>query len=172
MVRADCRMGHGTQGAGASIAIQDDSGQEALASVPCVRETTAVLRLGEAQSQALEREPAPLTDDEVIEQLDIEQLPGGHDLHREGHVGRRGRRIAGGWLWTATRAVACWRTASRKTSLVRRQRAPRKRVRRENGSGRQVQRATIFLDHELAGAVNHENDQQRLLRQQEQAARS
>src|SRR5919107_993042 len=62
-----------------------------------------------------------------------------------------------GWLWTATMAVACWRTASRKTSLFRRKRAPRKRVRRDNGSGRQVQRARIFLDHELAGAVNREN---------------
>ena len=29
----------------------------------------------------------------MVEQLDIEQLPGCHDLHREGHIGRRGRRI-------------------------------------------------------------------------------
>jgi hypothetical protein len=30
----------------------------------------------------------------VVEQLDIEQLPGRHDLDGEGHIGRRGRRIA------------------------------------------------------------------------------
>jgi hypothetical protein len=47
---------------------------------PGVRKTIAVLRLGEAQSQALQGEPAPLPDDEVVEQLDIEQLPGRHDL--------------------------------------------------------------------------------------------
>jgi hypothetical protein len=78
------------------LGIQIDSGRGgAGAQVPCVREKASVLRLGEAQSQALQGEPAPLTDDEVIEQLDSEQLPGGHDLHREGHVGRRRRGIAG-----------------------------------------------------------------------------
>ena len=51
------------------------------------------LRLGEAQPEALEREPAALPDDEVVEQLDVEQLPGRHDLHRQRHVGRRGGRI-------------------------------------------------------------------------------
>src|SRR5215207_8935595 len=79
------------------IAIQDDSGRGGAGTqFPYVRETIAVLRLGEAQSQALQGEPTPLADDEVIEQLDSEQLSGRHDLHREGHVGRRGRRIAGG----------------------------------------------------------------------------
>src|SRR5215204_6970324 len=54
----------------------------------------AVLRLGEAQSQPLERDPASLTDDEVVEQLDIEQLAGRHDLDGQRHVGRRGGRVA------------------------------------------------------------------------------
>src|SRR5215213_10711041 len=53
-----------------------------------------------------------------------------------------------GWLWTATIAVACWRTASRKTSVFRRQRAPRKRVRQDKGAGRQAQRARVFLEQE------------------------
>ena len=52
-----------------------------------------VLRLGEAQPQPLQGEPAALADDEVVEQLDIEQLAGRHDLDSEGDVGRRGRRI-------------------------------------------------------------------------------
>jgi hypothetical protein len=31
----------------------------------------------------------------VVQQLDIEELPGGHDLDGERDVGRRGRRVAG-----------------------------------------------------------------------------
>jgi hypothetical protein len=54
------------------------------------------LLLSEPEAEALQGEPAPLPDDEVVEQLDIEQLPGGHDLDGQGDVGRRGRRIAGG----------------------------------------------------------------------------
>jgi hypothetical protein len=78
-----------------SIAIQIDSGPgDAGTSGPCVRETIAVLRFWEPQSQPFQGEPAPLADDEVVEQLDSEQVPGRHDLHREGHIGRRGRRIA------------------------------------------------------------------------------
>ena len=56
----------------------------------------AVLRLGEAEPESLEREPAALTDDEVIKQRDIEHLPGRDDLGGEGHIGRRGGRIARG----------------------------------------------------------------------------
>jgi hypothetical protein len=59
-----------------------------------------------------------LADDEVVEQRDSEQLPGRHDLHRQRHVGRRGVGSPEGWLWTATRAVACCRTASWKTSVT------------------------------------------------------
>ena len=55
-----------------------------------------VLRPGEAQPEPFEREPAALPDDEVVEQRDIEQLPGRYDLHRQCHIGRRGRRIPGG----------------------------------------------------------------------------
>ena len=54
------------------------------------------LRLGEPQPEALQRDPASLTDDEVVEQLDIEQLSRCHDLDGEGDVCRRGRRVAGG----------------------------------------------------------------------------
>ena len=49
----------------------------------------------EAQPLALQREPAALADDEVVEQLDIEQLPGRHDLDGQGHIGRGGGRVAG-----------------------------------------------------------------------------
>ena len=42
----------------------------------------AVLRLGEAEPESLEREPAALTD-EVIKQRDIEHLPGRDDLGGE-----------------------------------------------------------------------------------------
>jgi hypothetical protein len=52
-----------------------------------------VLRLGEAQPQPFQGEPAALTDDEVVEQLDIEQLPGRYDLHGEGHISCRRRGI-------------------------------------------------------------------------------
>ena len=55
----------------------------------------AGLRLGEAQPEALQGEPAALADDAVVEQPDIEQLAGRHDLHRERDVGRRGGRVAG-----------------------------------------------------------------------------
>jgi hypothetical protein len=95
-----CRLSHGGTGPKVeahSIAIQIDSGPgDAGTSGPCVRETIAVLRFWEPQSQPFQGEPAPLADDEVVEQLDSEQVPGRHDLHREGHIGRRGRRIAGG----------------------------------------------------------------------------
>ena len=47
----------------------------------------SVLRLGEAQSQPVQGEPAALADDEVVEQLDIEQLSGRHDLDGQRHVG-------------------------------------------------------------------------------------
>jgi hypothetical protein len=50
--------------------------------------TAPVLRLREAQPQPFQGEPAALPDDEVVEQLDIEQLPGRHDLDGEGHIGR------------------------------------------------------------------------------------
>ena len=53
-----------------------------------------VLRPGKAQPQPFQGEPAPLADDEVIQQLDIEQLPGRHDFHGESHIGRRGGRIS------------------------------------------------------------------------------
>ena len=55
----------------------------------------SVLRLGEAQPEPLQGEPAALADDEVVKQLDIEQLPSGHDLDGQRHVGGRGRRVAG-----------------------------------------------------------------------------
>jgi hypothetical protein len=55
-----------------------------------------------------------------------------------------------GWLWTATRAVACWRTASRKTSVLRRKRAASKSKRHDKGTARQTRRATIFLVQALA----------------------
>jgi hypothetical protein len=45
-------------------------------------------------------------------------------------------------------AVACWRTASRKTSVLRRKRAPRKRVRHDKGTARQARRAQVFLEQE------------------------
>ena len=53
----------------------------------------SALRLGEAQPQPFQGEPAALADDEVVEQLDIEQLSGRHDLDGERHIGRRGGRI-------------------------------------------------------------------------------
>jgi len=59
------------------------------------RLTLSALRLGEAEPQPFQGEPAALADDEVVEQLDIELLPGRHDLHGEGHIGRRGRQIPG-----------------------------------------------------------------------------
>ena len=61
-------------------------------------EEDRVLRLGEAQAQPLQGEPAALADDEVVEQLDIEQLAGRDNLDGEGDVGRRGRRVAGGMV--------------------------------------------------------------------------
>src|SRR5215217_216004 len=97
-----CRLSHAGTGPKADahpIAIQPDSRPgDAATRVPCIRETIAVLRLGEAQSQALQGEPPPLADDEVIEQLDSEQLSGRHDLDGQRHIGRRGRRIAGGMV--------------------------------------------------------------------------
>jgi hypothetical protein len=84
LCRALSRLSHGSTGPKADahrLAIQDASGRGGAGTrFPCIRETIAVLRLGEAQSQALQGEPAPLADDEVVEQLDIEQLPGRHDL--------------------------------------------------------------------------------------------
>src|SRR5215213_1247069 len=97
-----CRLSHAGTGPKVDvhpIAIQDDSGRGGAGTqVPCVREKTSVLRLREPQSQALQGEPAPLADDEVIEQLDSEQLSGRHDLDGQRHIGRRGRRIAGGMV--------------------------------------------------------------------------
>jgi hypothetical protein len=57
-----------------------------------------VLCRGEAEPEALEGESAALADDEVVELLDIEQLPGRPDLDGQRHVGRRGRRVAGGMV--------------------------------------------------------------------------
>jgi hypothetical protein len=54
-----------------------------------------LLRLGETQPQPFQGEPAALADDEVVQQLDIEQLPRRHNLHRQRHICRRGRRVAG-----------------------------------------------------------------------------
>src|SRR5215213_9892798 len=70
-----------------------------------------------------------------------------------------------GWLWTATRAVAFWRIASRKTSVLRHKRGSQRKVKRDNGAGRQVQRARIFLEHESPNRVTLEKEQQRPLRQ-------
>src|SRR5215213_1876091 len=53
----------------------------------------SVLRLGEAQPEPLQGEPAALANDEMIE-----QLPSGHDLDGEGDVGRRGCRVARGMV--------------------------------------------------------------------------
>src|SRR5687767_5935776 len=57
-----------------------------------------------------------------------------------------------GWLWTATIAVALWRMASRKTSVLRRKRASKRKRTGERGTARQAQRAAIFLGHESASA--------------------
>ena len=58
----------------------------------------SVLRLGEAQPEPLQGEPAALADDEMVQQLDIEQLPSGHDLDGECDVGGRGCRVARGMV--------------------------------------------------------------------------
>ena len=86
--RSGCRLSHGSTGIKAEadrVMIHNESGKE-----------NRVLRLGEAQAQPLQRDPAALADDEMIEQLDIEQLSGRHDLDGEGDVGCGGRRVAGG----------------------------------------------------------------------------
>jgi hypothetical protein len=72
-----------------------------------------------------------------------------------------------GWLCTATKAVACWSTPSRKTSLFHRKPAAPQRKRRKNGAARQGKRGKTFPDHELAAARKEEADQPWVLSQQD-----
>jgi hypothetical protein len=83
-------------------------GKEAWAPDPYCSGEVVVLRTQEVESLQLEGEQAVLADNGVGEQLDIEQLSGRHDLHREGYIGRRGVGSPAGWLRTATRAMSCW----------------------------------------------------------------
>jgi hypothetical protein len=83
-------------------------GKEAWAPDPYCSGEVVVLRPREVELLQLEGEQAALADNGVIEQHDIEQLPGRHDLHREGYIGRRGVGSPDGGLRMATRAMSCW----------------------------------------------------------------
>ncbi len=72
---------------------------------------------------------------------------------RDGICAAEGIGSPDGWLWTATMAVACWRTASRKTSVLRRKRAAPKRKRQDKGGGRQARRVAVFLEQDYTRDV-------------------
>jgi hypothetical protein len=86
--RSSARLSHGsveTKAETYRIVIHDDSGAEHCG-----------FRLGKAQPEAVQREPAALADDEVVEQLDIEQLASRTWACLDGTAPRGGRRTPGG----------------------------------------------------------------------------
>src|ERR671931_2007700 len=56
--------------------------------------TRAVSSRPEAQTPLLEADEALVSDHEVVQHLDVEQLARGHDLARDRHILGRGRGIA------------------------------------------------------------------------------